>query len=205
MRVSLRASLRALRPFEDVQSEKTSYIDAILIHIPFNDINDTMQAWRTLESYVPSKIKHLGISNVDLLTLKEVFLRAAIKPSIVQNRFHSLSSYDSKVRMFCTANDIVYQAFWILSANKDLLQSRAILNLAFYTGTSPAAALYALVMSLGIVALNGTTSEQRMKADMADVKCIHEWTESNRKEWDHVRDDFKKILELRDCSELSPP
>jgi len=43
---------------------RTPYLDSWVMHSPFDTMEDTMKAWRTMESFVDEgTVKRLGISN----------------------------------------------------------------------------------------------------------------------------------------------
>ena len=115
-------------------------------------MQQTVEAWSTLESYVPHRIRNLGISNCSLAVLKYLYIAPAItiKPCVVQNRFHAGSAFDVSLRTFCRANKLVYESFWTLSANQYMERSALSLVglVAEKAHISPAAALYCLVMGL---------------------------------------------------------
>lgn len=155
---------------------RVGYIDSLLLHSPLQTLEDTIKAWKSLEQFVPGKIRHLGISNCPLPILSALYNSPAIsiKPSIVQNRFHEATGYDTQVLEFCKRHGIVYQGFWTLTANPNLLKSKLITGFAEERGWTKEQALYALVLSLGrgwengggIAVMNGTTNEERMKGDL---------------------------------------
>ena len=71
LRTSVASSLKNLRPTQDTQ--EGSYLDCLLLHSPLPTIDQTLQAWQLLETYVPHQIKALGISNVTLPVLREIY------------------------------------------------------------------------------------------------------------------------------------
>ena len=102
------------------------YIDTVVLHSPLPTLNETLEVWQALEQYVPQKIRNLGISNCNLFTLMDLYERARIKPSVVQNRFYPNTKFDIGVRQFCKETNIVYQSFWTLSANPSLVWSKEV-------------------------------------------------------------------------------
>lgn len=193
IQTSVASSLRNLRLSED--SEAGSYIDCLLMHSPLPTLKQTLEAWHILESYVPDKIHTLGISNVDLETLEEIQKNASVKPSVVQNRFYPATGHDVELRAFCKENDIVYESFWTLTGNPRLLRCDDAVKLASSAGVSPSIALYSLVMELGIVVLNGTTSSQHMRDDLEGVKAVKAWVASNQSEWEILSKSFKARID----------
>ncbi|EEP79159.1 hypothetical protein UREG_04005 [Uncinocarpus reesii 1704] len=192
---SIKSSLRNLRPSDDPDSESKAYLDALVLHSPLPSIGQTLEAWAALEEYVPDKIRHLGISNCPASVLSVLHEAAKVKPAVVQNRFFRKGNYDREVRRFCNANSIVYQSFWTLTANPDVVFSAPVGLLANQLGISPQAAMYCLVLSLGnIVILNGTTKEERMVDDLQAPKQVEEFAMKRPDAWERVRTAFKDFI-----------
>lgn len=148
---------------------RVSYIDSILIHSPLSTHAQTMEVWRALESLVDSgKVLSIGIANMySVSALTRLYAEARIKPAAVQNRFYADSSYDCELSEFCTTHGITYQSFWTLTANPSLLKSSLVKRVAAARSATCEQALFALVMSLGVVPLTGTSSGRHMADDLA--------------------------------------
>jgi diketogulonate reductase-like aldo/keto reductase len=169
-------------------------LDALLLHSPLPTVEETIQAWKVLETYVPGKIGKLGISNVSLPVLQAVYQAASVKPKVVQNRFYPQTKYDVQLRAFCREHGIEYQSFWTLTGNPHLVQTKPVMRLAEGAGVSVAVALYALVVDLGIVVLNGTTSGEHMREDVEGVEKVRKWAEGNESEWEEMRMAIRKLV-----------
>jgi diketogulonate reductase-like aldo/keto reductase len=154
-----------------------------------------LEAWKILESYVPHKILRLGISNVPPGMLEDLFDNSSVKPSVVQNRFYPSTSYDVKLREFCIERGIMYQSFWTLTRNPRLLASGTVAKLADSVKVSNASALYSLVMNLGVVVLNGTTSTQHMQDNLTEIKEVQKWATSYPDDWKMITEGFASLLE----------
>jgi diketogulonate reductase-like aldo/keto reductase len=193
---SVKSSLQHLRSAGDHCDEfDGSYLDTLVLHSPMSTIAETMEVWETLEAFVPDKIRHLGISNCNLSTLKDVYERASIKPAVVQNRFYPTTKFDIGLREFCREKSIIYQSFWTLTANPRLVWSAEVGVLANQVGVSPQAALYCLVLGLGnTVILNGTKQYERMRTDLDAVEVIKKFSTEHPKEWKHILHEFQKLL-----------
>ena len=50
---------------------------------------------------------------------------ARVKPAVLQNRFYADSGYDVELRRFCDVHGVVYQSFWTLTGNRDILFDEA--------------------------------------------------------------------------------
>lgn len=193
---SVNSSLQHLRSAGDHCDEvEGSYLDALVLHSPMSTIAETMEVWETLESFVPDKIRHLGISNCNLSTLMDIYERASVKPAVVQNRFYPTSKFDIGLRKFCREKSIIYQSFWTLTANPRLVWSAEVGVLANQVGVTPQAALYCLVLGLGnTVILNGTKQYERMRTDLDAVEVIKKFSTEHPKEWNHILHDFQTLL-----------
>lgn len=192
---SIKSSLRNLRPSDAPESTDNSYIDMLILHSPLATRAQTLEAWMTFESYVPSRIRNLGISNCTLSLVKELSSQVTVKPAAVQNRFYSSTQFDVPLRAFCRDHDILYQSFWTLTANPDLIKSDAVQQLASRADVSPAAALYCLVMGLkSTVLLNGTTNRDHMTADLAAPKKVERLVQEQPDWWAKLMHVFQEFI-----------
>jgi diketogulonate reductase-like aldo/keto reductase len=157
---------------------QTDYLDCVLLHSPMPTMTQTLSAWRALEALVDSgRVRQLGISNCyrpdDLQGLYE---GARIKPKVVQNRFYADTNYDRDIRVYCDRHQIVYQSFWTLSANPQLLADQTITTPAATYKRTPAQILFRYLTQIGVVPLTGTKSEAHMREDLSvfDFELSHE-------------------------------
>lgn len=193
IRTSVASSLRNLR--HDSSSEGGTYLDCLLLHSPLPTIEQTLQAWKLLETYVPDHIRSLGISNVTLPVLQAVYEAATVKPSVVQNRFYPQTRYDVPLRAFCREHQITYQSFWTLTGNPALLKSKPVTDLAEASGVGRPSALYALVMDLGVMVLNGTTSAEHMRNDLDGIAKVRDFVLTNQEHWNTITDAFRHSVQ----------
>jgi len=178
---SIRSSLTDLR---------TNYIDAVIYHNFRNKcetFEEMMIAWKVLEEYVDKGVvRYLGIDNVYKKDyLDRLVKETRIKPSIVQNRFHSNRQFDVSVHSFLVKHNIVAQKFWVLTGSRGpLKQNNDLKNMAQSKGLTPQLLMYFFVMSLGITPMIGTTSREHMDQDIELAKKI--------KDGDVLFDDYEK-------------
>ncbi|KAF2825247.1 aldo-keto reductase-like protein [Ophiobolus disseminans] len=192
IRTSVASSLRNLRVQFD--SDNGTYLDCLLLHSPLPTIRQTIEAWKVLESYVPTQIRTLGISNVALPVLQALYEAATVKPSVVQNRFYPQTRYDVPLRAFCKEHHITYQSFWTLTGNPALLKSEPVADLAEATGVVPAVALYALVIDLDVVILNGTSSKDHMRDDLDGIARVQDFIQADQEHWHRIRAMFLELI-----------
>lgn len=145
-----------------------SVIDSLVLHSPLPSLEQTMEVWQTMESLVEAgRFRQLGISNCYSQQLFErIFASASIKPSVLQNRFYEDSGYDISLRKFCQEKGVIYQSFWTLTANPQVLRSSLIADCARKMVKTPAQIMYRYLTQRQIVPLNGTSSIQHMREDL---------------------------------------
>lgn len=198
METSINSSLLNLRPKEpEGNVDDETYIDCIILHSPLKNLTLTLEAWRAMEKFVPHKVLALGVSNVSLAILTSLYKSATIKPSVVQNRFFPGTAFDSPIRQFCRERNIIYQAFWTLSANPELLFSDPVSLIARSVPIAIETALYGLIIGIGNIAvLNGTTAESRMASDREGLARLEQWKveESNAATWRSALEAFGRLI-----------
>jgi diketogulonate reductase-like aldo/keto reductase len=147
---------------------RTDYLDCILLHSPMPTMTQTQSAWRALETFIDTGlVRQLGISNCYRLDdLESLYEAARIKPAVVQNRFYADTNYDRQIRAYCDQQQIIYQSFWTLSANPQLLAHKSITAPAAAHKRTPAQILFRYLVQIGVVPLTGTKSESHMREDL---------------------------------------
>ncbi|WEW56254.1 hypothetical protein PRK78_001693 [Emydomyces testavorans] len=192
---SIKSSLRNLRPSDDLDSENNAYLDALVLHSPLPTMEQTLEAWKACEEYVPDKIRHLGISNCPLPVLTTLHQTVKVKPAVVQNRFYRGTCFDAGLRRFCRENSIIYQSFWTLTANPEVVYSAPVGELANRVGSTPQAAMYCFVLGLGnTVVLNGTKNEGRMVADLQALKKAEQFSMKHPEVWGQLQMRFNELI-----------
>lgn len=146
----------------------TDFVDSLVLHSPMRTFAETRAVWNAMEAVRGAGgARALGVSNCyDLDVLRALYDAAAVKPSVLQNRFYAGSGYDVELRAFCRGHGIRYQSFWTLTANPHLLGSPAVQGPARRLGKTPAQVLFRYLHQQGVVPLTGTTSEKHMKEDL---------------------------------------
>ncbi|MGZ5075796.1 MAG: aldo/keto reductase family protein [Methylobacter sp.] len=157
---SFRTSLKNLQ---------TTYLDCLVLHSPLPSRHGTMEVWRAMESLFHSGgVKQLGISNCyDPGQFELLYRDAEVKPAVIQNRFYSETGYDRAIRDFCREHRIVYQSFWTLTANPNVLSHPVVQALATKYRCQGAQIFFRYLSQIGIIPLTGTTSESHMRDDLA--------------------------------------
>jgi diketogulonate reductase-like aldo/keto reductase len=157
---SFAASLRNLQ---------TDYLDCLILHSPLPTAERTLAVWHALESLVDAGgVRQLGVSNCYALAdLEHLWHHSRIKPAVVQNRFHAETGYDREIRAFCGQRQIVYQSFWTLTANPQVLAHSTLTSLASTHKRTPPQILFRYLTQTGVVPLTGTRSETHMREDLS--------------------------------------
>lgn len=151
---------------------QTDYLDCLVLHSPLTDREQLLQVWQAMEHIVQTGgAKQLGISNCyDPEVLQFLYDAAAIKPAVIQNRFYADTGYDREIRDICKQQNIIYQSFWTLTANPQILTADYIQNLADQYNRTPEQIFFRYLTQIGIVPLTGTTSTQHMREDLAIIE-----------------------------------
>lgn len=154
-------------------------IDSLVLHSPMRGgLQPTLDVWRAMEEGVDQgKIQMLGISNCyDLKFLTELYSSVRHKPKVLQNRFYSKTKWDSDLRMFCLDNGIVYQSFWTLTGNPELLEHEYVREVASKYGITEEQLVYKFLVDLGHQPLSGCQSPNHVQ-EAVSVKELSRFTE----------------------------
>lgn len=148
----------------------TDYLDSYVLHGPYSRYglgHADWEVWAALEGlYQSGKTKMIGISNVSAGQLMELCRRAAVKPMVVQNRCYAALGWDKEVREICRTHSIIYQAFSLLTANREVWADPEIRAIAARLETGVAEVIFRFAMQIGMLPLTGTTNLQHMKDDL---------------------------------------
>jgi len=155
------------------------YIDLYSIHTPFafkpgdeqdprdkngnviyDEATTLKDTWKALESLVDGgRCKAIGLSNVSMAQLKEVFDIARVKPAVIQVESHPyLPEWD--LLDYCMRNGIVMQAFAALGHGIEpkLIENPVITVIAKRVNKTPAQVLLAWALQRGTAPLTTSTS-----------------------------------------------
>ncbi len=147
-----------------------AWLDSYVLHgpsIPHGLSADDWETWEAMEAlHAAGKTRLLGISNVHIAQLAELYAGASTKPAVVQNRCFAALGWDRAVRHFCAERGILYQGFSLLTANREVLGHRRVHELAARTGRTVPQVIFRFALQVGMVALTGTTSRAHMAEDL---------------------------------------
>jgi diketogulonate reductase-like aldo/keto reductase len=168
------------------------YVDLYLIHTPFafqpGDVQDPRDAqgnviydrgvkledtWGALEKLVEEgRCKAIGLSDLAVERVKEIFEVATIKPAVVHVESHPYLP-EWELLDYCRRNGIVLQAFAALghSSEPNLLADPVIAAIANRVGKAPAQVLLAWAIQRGTALLTTSKTPSRI-AENFDVSAL---------------------------------
>jgi diketogulonate reductase-like aldo/keto reductase len=191
------------------------YADLYLIHTPFafhpGDEQDPrdgngdviydkgvtlLDTWRALEGLVDEgKCKAIGLSDVSLDQVKEIFEAGRIKPAVVHVESHPyLPQWD--LLDYCRKNGIVLQAFAALghSSEPKLTEDPVITAIARRVNKTPAQVLLAWAIQRGTALLTTATNPTWIKENF-EISTLPEEAVREISEGIKVRVRFNAVVE----------
>jgi diketogulonate reductase-like aldo/keto reductase len=149
----------------------TDYLDSYVLHGPSRRRGlapaDREAYGAMAELQRAGRVRLLGVSNVALDQLEEFCASPSGPPAFVQNRCYAQTGWDRDVRELCRRHGIAYQGFSLLTANRQVLASPALLRIAKRLGATPAQVVFRFALELGMLPLTGTSSEEHARSDLA--------------------------------------
>jgi diketogulonate reductase-like aldo/keto reductase len=149
----------------------TDYLDSYVLHGPMVHGSKLSgadwEAWGAISELKTSgKTRAIGVSNVSLGQLTELYEKASEKPAFVQNRCYASTGWDEGVRLFCREKKIIYQGFSLLTANTEIFGNPDFREIVGRTECTPAQAVFAFALAVGMLPLTGTTDPEHMAEDL---------------------------------------
>jgi diketogulonate reductase-like aldo/keto reductase len=149
---------------------QTDRIESYILHGPSSSPEfgaDDWEAWRAMEAICDSgQTRFLGVSNVSLEQLTQLCSSARVQPRFAQIRCYAINEWDKEMRQFCKDNDIVYQGFSLLTANRNVLTHPIVQSIATRHQCTPEQTIFRFALDVGMIPLTGTTSAKHMKTDL---------------------------------------
>jgi len=153
-----------------LQHLNTDRIESFVLHGPSRRrglAKEDWEVWRGMEDLYHAKtVMLLGISNVQIDQLEELWERSNVKPSFVQNRCFARDGWDRKIRKFCEEKAIRYQGFSLLTANTHIIKHPQFTKLMSRYRCSPAQLIFGFALQSKIIPLTGTTNPVHMREDL---------------------------------------
>jgi diketogulonate reductase-like aldo/keto reductase len=145
-------------------------IDSYLLHGPSRSVGlgqADWETWRAMEDAVDEGfVGLLGISNVSADQLDALLARARIRPAFVQNRCLARAGWDANVRALCHTHHIIYQAFSLLSGNRQVLVKPCVTEVVRHHNKTVPQVVFRFAVQLGMLPLTGTTDGTHMRHDL---------------------------------------
>jgi diketogulonate reductase-like aldo/keto reductase len=146
-------------------------LDSLVLHGPSQRDGlaaGDREAWRAIEALAEAgRVALIGISNVTVRQLRELVALARVPPAFVQNRCYAERGWDRAIRTVCAEHGIVYQAFSLLTANRDVAANRGVRAIAARHDKTPAQIIFRFARQVGMLPLTGTSSPVHMREDLA--------------------------------------
>lgn len=148
----------------------TDYLDSYILHGPYSRrglSKEDWEVWAAIESlYDAGKTKMVGVSNISAEQLTLLCAKAKHKPMVVQNRCYAAFGWDKEVREICRMNQLIYQGFSLLTANREIFAEPSIRTMAAKYQAGLAQIVFRFSQQVGMLPLTGTTNPQHMKEDL---------------------------------------
>jgi len=154
-------------------------IDSYILHGPsqLSGLSEAdWETWRAMEDAADEGwVGLLGVSNVAVDQVKALLCGARIRPPFVQNRCFVRASWDRDMYALCQKENILYQAFALLSGNRQALVKPCVTEIAHHHNKTVPQVIYRFAFELGMVPLTGTTdvSHMREALDIFDFTLTH--------------------------------
>ena len=191
------------------------YLDLYLIHTPFafqpGDEQDPRDAngnviydrgvkladtWGALEELVDEgKCKAIGLSDIGVEKVEEIFEAATVKPAVVHVETHPYLP-EWELLDYCRKNGIVLQAFAALghSSEPNVLADPVITTIASRVGKTPAQVALAWAIQRGTALLTTSKTPDRIKENF-DVSTLPEDAVREINEGIKLRTRFNSVVE----------
>jgi diketogulonate reductase-like aldo/keto reductase len=159
-------------------------IDSYLLHGPSRSDGlgqPDWETWRAMEDAVDEgMVGLLGISNVSVDQLDALLGVARIRPVFVQNRCLARARWDAEVRALCHTQNVVYQAFSLLSGNRQALLKPRVTEIARHYNKTVPQVVFRFAVQLGMLPLTGTKDGAHMRhnLDIFDFTLTRDETET---------------------------
>jgi diketogulonate reductase-like aldo/keto reductase len=145
-------------------------IDSYMLHGPSRSSGlgqADWETWRAMEDAVDEGLVGLlGISNVSVDQLDALLGRARIRPVFVQNRCLARAGWDAEVRALCHTRNVIYQAFSLLSGNRQVLLQPRVTEIARHHNKTVPQVVFRFAIQLGMLPLTGTTDGVHMRHNL---------------------------------------
>ena len=213
---------QSLEHVEKVSPDQPAYIDCLILHTPYLDggtldLEKCIEAWECMCHNGKHHVKAFGVSNMTHSQFSTFYNECVArktekKPVVFQARMRKepcnpdihISAeeradcdYRKQTRRLCRELGVVFQAFWVLTANKRLFKDPSVKALSERARIPKAVALYALFLGSdpNLAILNGTTDPSHMLEDITGLETAAKFSKSFQHEWMRLVADFRSSME----------
>ena len=149
------------------------YVDSYVLHGPESGRGWSAadrEVWSAMERlHRERRARLLGVSNISREQLVTLCGSATVAPALVQNRCYARTGWDQEVRRVCRERGIVYQGFSLLTANQRELRGATVAAIARRLGATIPQVVFRFALTVGMVALTGTSDPTHMQQDLAAI------------------------------------
>ena len=146
------------------------HLDSLVLHGPEEreGLTDTdWEVWRAFEEiHASGGARLLGVSNMSAAQLSALLAKARVLPAFLQNRCYANRAWDASCRAICAANGMIYQGFSLLTANREVWNSKPVAAIARRLKVTPAMVILRFAIALDMLPLTGTTDPAHMALDL---------------------------------------
>jgi len=149
------------------------YIDLMIIHAPKpwsqydkddRHFEGNLEAWRALEEgYKAGKLRAIGLSNFQIVDIKNILEKGTVKPTVNQILTH-ISNTPFELIDYCQQNDILIEAYSPI-AHGELLKNEGVKNIAEKYNVSVPQLAIRYCLELGLLPLPKTANPKNMKSN----------------------------------------
>jgi diketogulonate reductase-like aldo/keto reductase len=152
----------------------TDYVDSFVLHGPssgYDWAEADAEVWEAMQKERDAgRTRLLGVSNVQLTHLEQLAETNTGLPAFVQNRCFARLGWDREIRKFCSEHKVIYQAFSLLTANREVLQHPQLIHLAASLNATPAQLIFSFARTVGMLPLTGASSGEHMEEALASLE-----------------------------------
>lgn len=156
---------------ESLNKLQLDIVDLILIHDvkvweerdkDYRYEKENREVWRALEkAYQDKQVKAIGVSNFEIVDLKNIIDHATIKPMVNQIKVH-IGNTPFELIEYCQKNGIVVEAYSPIG-HGDLLKNESLIEMAKKYDVSVAQLAIRYTLQLGCVTLPKASSKEHIQ------------------------------------------
>ena len=169
---------------ETLDNLNVEYLDLYLMHWPIAmvpneglwpkdgddvkldpEVKDFMDTWKEMEKLVKTtKVKSIGLCNVNQKQLQRVLKEGSVKPTVIQNEVHPMC-YDESLMRFCKSENVTVMCYAPLGhgSKTNLLENSIVTEIAEKNDLTPAQVLLLWSLTEGRIVIPKSSNPKRVK------------------------------------------